>query len=188
MKHLGVTSPGSWALSCACTVPSCPWLGWRRGCLKSRAFSCEVPGYLCFLLLLSPFPPSPASKPALFIDAQLLRGTERARNVRSGKLWKLCFFSFFFPPLLAAFPSIFPRGHIKGYYVSDQTSTGRIFPNSHSLHGRIVLLGLKLQPKCCNVQGAGGIDQDVGKHMSLPCTKLIFLRFCDLAEFFLSSY
>lgn len=96
MKHLGVTSPGSWALNCACTVPSCPWLGWRRGCLKSRALSCEVPGYLCFLLLLSPFLPSPASKPALFIDAQLLRGTERARNVRSGKLWKLCFFSFFF--------------------------------------------------------------------------------------------
>lgn len=62
-------------------------------------------------------------------------------------------FAFFFFPFLAAFPSIFPRGHIKGYYVSDQTSLGRIFRNSHALDGRILLLGFKSRLKCFNVQG-----------------------------------
>lgn len=62
-------------------------------------------------------------------------------------------FSFSFLPFLAAFRSIFPRGHIKGYYVSDQASMGRSFCNSRSLGGRILLLGLKQQLKCFNVQG-----------------------------------
>lgn len=91
-------------------VPSCPWLGRRRGCLKSRAFSCEVAGYLCFLLLLSPFPPSPTCKSALFIDAQLRRGTERARNVHSGKL---CF-SFFFLPSWLLSPVFFQGVTLRG--------------------------------------------------------------------------
>lgn len=62
------------------------------------------------------------------------------------------FLFFFFLPFLAAFPSIFPRGDIKGYYVSDQTSMGRIFRNSRSLDGIILPLGLKQRWKCFNVQ------------------------------------
>lgn len=83
-------------------------------------------------------------------------------------------FFFFFPPFLAAFRSIFPRGHIKGHYVSGQASMGRIFRNSHSLGGRILLLGLKQQLKCFNVQGIRAIDQDMDKCISLMCIKLIF--------------
>lgn len=134
--------------------PSKRLLGWSksRGCfplcpalivLTALWYSPQQNLLAVLWQIISTF--SPSSLPYLQ-NWSVYRCAASQWNRKSQKcsFWEaLPFFLFFFFPFLAAFPSIFPRGHIKGYYVSDQTSMGRIFRNSHSLDGRNLLLGLK---------------------------------------------